>query len=141
MQRGMAALSDRLPKLVSPKAHALIDFADLAIFATMGVLFWKRNRRAAIASFICAGGEAANTLLTDYPGGVAGVISFPTHGKIDMALSAASAALPGFLEFQDEPQARFFGMMGLGITAVTAMTDFEAQAGPQRVMRRASRTA
>jgi len=141
MQKGVAAMSGHLPKVISPKVHAIIDYANLAAFITMGVLLLKKNRRAAIASFICAGGEAANTLLTDFPGGVTNVISFPTHGKIDMALSAASAALPGFLEFQDEPQAKFFEMMGLGITGVTAMTDFEAQRGPHRVTRRVSRTA
>jgi len=138
MQKGVAAMSGHLPKVISPKTHAIIDYANLAAFITMGVLFWKKNRRASIASFICAGGKAANTLLTDFPGGVAKVISFPTHGKIDMALSAASAALPGFLDFQDEPQTKFFEMMGLSITAVGAMTDFESQRRPQRVIKRSA---
>ena len=141
MQKGVAAMSGHMPKVISPKVHAIIDYANLAAFITMGVLFWKKNRRAAIASFICAGGEAANTLLTDFPGGIADVISFPTHGKIDMALSAASAALPGFLDFQDEPQTRFFEIMGLSITAAGAMTDFDAKDRPRRVLRRVSRTA
>ena len=124
MQKGIAAFSEHLPKVVSPTAHAIADYATLGGFAIMAAVLWKRHRRAAIASLICAGGEAANTLLTDYPGGVADAISFPTHGKIDVGLAAASSSLPNFLEFADEPEAKFFRMMGLGITVVGALTDF-----------------
>lgn len=129
LQKGVNALSGRIPKVLSPKAHAIADYATLGGFVLMGILFWKRHRRAAIASLACAGAEAANTLLTDFPGGVADVISFPTHGHIDVALATAASALPNFLRFADEPEAKFFRMMGLNITAVGAMTDFSS---PQR---------
>src|SRR5581483_1347411 len=129
MQKGVNALSDRIPKVLSPKAHAIADYATLGGFVLMGILFWKRHRRAAIASIACAGAEAANTLLTDFPGGVAKVISFETHGHVDIALATAASSLPNFLKFGDEPEAKFFRMMGLNITAVGAMTDFSS---PQR---------
>jgi len=126
MQKGIAAFSDHLPKVISPRAHAIADYATLGGFVLMAALFWKRNRRAAIASIACAAAEATNTMLTDFPGGVAKVIDFPTHGRIDLGLAATASALPGLLGFSGEPESRFFTIMGINITAVGAMTDFDA---------------
>ncbi|MGZ4816271.1 MAG: hypothetical protein ACXVZV_12730 [Terriglobales bacterium] len=127
MQKGIAALSDHLPKVISPKTHAIADYATLGGLVLMGVLFWKRRRRAAIGAIACAAAEAANTLLTDFPGGVTDAIDFHTHGRIDYALAAATSALPNFLGFGDEPEAKFFRMVGINVTTIAAMTDFDAQ--------------
>jgi hypothetical protein len=138
MQKGVAALSDRMPKVISPQAHAIADYVTLGGLLLMSAVFWKRNKPAAVASLFCAAGEATNTLLTDYPGGVTDKISFPTHGKIDMGLAATYSALPNFMGFEDEPGARYFRIMGLGITALTALTYFEA---PRKPAWRGRRTA
>jgi hypothetical protein len=125
MQKGVAALENRIPKVLSPKQHAIADYITLGGLVLMTALFWKRNKRAAIASLICAGAEATNTLLTDFPGGVTDVISFRNHGRIDMGLAATCSAMPNFMGFDDADEAKFFRMMGLNITAVGALTDFE----------------
>lgn len=138
VQKGVVVLSNRMPKVLSPKQHAIADYATLGGLVLMGILFWRRNKRAAIASLGCAGAEAANTLLTDFPGGVAKVIRFPTHGKIDMGLAAICSAVPNFLGFEDEPEAKYFRGMGLNITAVGALTNFER---PRASLRRLRRTA
>ena len=124
MQKGVAAFSDHLPKVISPTAHAIADYVALGGFIVGAALLWNRHRRAAIASLACAGGEVANILLTDFPGGVTDVVSFPTHARIDMGLAAATSALPSFLGFADEPEAKFFRAIGLGITVAGAITDF-----------------
>ncbi len=126
MQKGIAALSDHLPKVISPKAHAIADYATIAGFAVLGALLWNRKRRAAIGVLACAAAETANTLLTDFPGGVADVIDFRTHGRVDYGLGAISSALPNFMGIADHPEAKFFRMMGVSVTAVTSMTDFDA---------------
>ena len=125
LQKGVAALANRMPKVISPKGHAIADYATIGTFFLLAGLFWGRNKRAAIAALICGGSELATTLLTDFPGGVAKVISFPTHGKIDMGLAATAASMPSFMGFDDEPEAKWLRIMGLNVTAVTAMTDFE----------------
>lgn len=127
MQKGIAAFSDQLPKVITPKAHAIADYATLGGFLLMTAIFWKRNRRVAVAAAACAAAEAVNTMLTDFPGGVTDVISFRTHGRIDVGLAAAAGALPNFLGFADEPEGKAFRMMGLNITVVGALTDFEAK--------------
>lgn len=140
VQKGVAAFSDRMPKVISPQAHAIADYVTLGGFILMTALFWKRNKKAAIASLICAGSEAVNTMLTDFPGGVAKVISFPTHGKIDMGLAATASSLPNFMGFADDPEAKYFRVMGLNITTVGALTDFE-QTRRDTVRGRMRRTA
>jgi|ERR1700694_230540 len=117
----------KLPKVISPTVHAVIDYATIGTFILMGALFWKKNKRAAIAAFSCAAAEATTALLTDFPGGVADVISFETHGRIDAALAGATASLPNLLGFASEPEAKHFRIQGLAIGAVTGMTDFTAQ--------------
>jgi hypothetical protein len=138
MQKGVAVMSDRMPKVISPKSHAIADYITLGGLVLMGALFWKKNKRAAVAALTCATAEAANTLLTDFPGGAAKLISFQTHGKIDMGLAATCSAMPSFMGFDDEPEAKFFRVMGLNITTVTALTDFSKTQVARRPRRRAA---
>jgi hypothetical protein len=117
-------VAEKLPKVIGPKAHAIIDFAVASSFLTMGALWLGSNKRAAIASFICGGAALTNSLLTDYPGGVADVISFETHGKIDVGLAAATALMPKLLGFSDEGRAWFFRAQSGAETVVVGLTDF-----------------
>ncbi len=125
VETGVKALSNRLPKVISPKTHAIIDYAVAGSFFLMGGLMWRSNKRAAIASCACGAAETAIAMLTDYPGGVVRVISFETHGKIDAGTSGAVAMLPTILGFANQKKAYFFRGQGMGIAATTAMTDFE----------------
>jgi len=124
VQSGIKAVSNRLPKVLTPKSHAIVDYVSLAGFAAAGALLWKKNRRAAVACLICAGAETAVTLLTDYPGGVAKSMDFPMHGRVEMGLAAVASSLPAFLGFSDEPEAKIFRAMGIASTLAAAFTDF-----------------
>jgi hypothetical protein len=124
-QKGLAAAAGRMPKLLSPRSHALADFVMAGVFGLMAVAFWKRNRRAAFAALAFATAETATSLMTDYPGGILPVIDFPTHGKVDTALAAATFAFPNLLDFEDDPEAKYFRFLGLNLTVITGLTDFE----------------
>ncbi len=117
-------LSDKLPKVIGPKTHAIIDYAMAGSFLTMGALWLKSNKRAAIGSFICGGAVLVNSLLTDYPGGVTDVISFETHGKIDVGLAAATLSMPRLLGFSGDSAAWFYRLQAGAETAVVGMTNF-----------------
>ncbi len=123
LQKGVTALANKMPKVISPKAHAIADYGTIGMFALLAGLFWGRNKRAAIAAIVCAGAELTTTLLTDFPGGVADVISLPTHVKIDFGLAATASAMPSFMGFDDESEAKWFRILGLNVTTVAAMTD------------------
>lgn len=126
LHKGVAALANRLPKVISPKAHAIIDYVTIGSFGLLAYLFWKENKRAAIAATTCGIAELTTTLITDFPGGVVPLISFPAHRGIDMGLAATCASLPNLMRFDDEKEARWFRLLGMNITAVTGMTDFGA---------------
>lgn len=128
MQKGVAMLSNRLPKVINPTTHAFIDYAVAGTFFVMGAMFWKRpeRKRAALSAILCGAAVTLNSVLTDYPGGVAKIMSFQSHGRIDMGIGALTAALPQMMDFADDAEGRFFQGMAVGETAVTAMTDFDA---------------
>ena len=132
------ALAHRLPKVISPKTHAIIDYATAGSFLVMGALLWKRHKRAAIGSVVCGAIEANTAMMTDYPGGVAKLISFETHGKIDSGFAGFVGLLPSILGFGDEKEAWFFRGQAMGLAAVTGMTDFEYYEASGRRRRRAA---
>ena len=136
--KGFRMAVDRLPKVIDPTTHAVLDYAVAGSFLLMGVLFWKRSKRAAIGSLFCGGAAAANIMLTDYPGGTHPIISFQTHGRIDRGLSGITAAVPRLMRFEDEREARFFEVEALANTAIAGLTDFDyyERPSPRRLRRR-----
>ena len=113
-----------LPKFISPWAHAVLDYVVVGSFVTMGALFWRRNKRAALASLVCGGTELLVNLLTDYPGGVKKIIDFSVHGDLDLGLAGMIALMPEFMAFEDESEKGFFMLQGATIAGVTNLTDF-----------------
>jgi len=103
----------------------VLDYAVAGSFLLMGVLFWKRSKRAAIGSLVCGGAAAANIMLTNYPGGTRKVISYKSHGRIDAGLAGLTAAVPRIMRFDDEREARFFEIEALANTAIAGLTDFD----------------
>lgn len=114
----------KLPKVITPKAHAIFDYAAAAAFFAVGAFLWRRNRRAAIGALVCGAAETVTALCTDYPGGVTKQLSLETHRTIDFALSGVITSVPGMLNFADKPEAHIFRTQGLVIAAVTGLTDF-----------------
>jgi hypothetical protein len=123
--KGVAVAAGRMPKIIKPQAHAVIDYLVAGTFFLTSALCWRRSKRAAIGSLICGGITATNSMLTDYPGGVWRVMSFQTHGKLDAGLAALTASMPRLMAFGDDAESRFFTMQSVAKTAVTAMTDFD----------------
>lgn len=125
LEKGVNLLSNNLPKVISPKARAIIDYAAVAgpFFLIAGVT-WKRHRRAAVASLACGIAETAVAMLTDYPGGVGKVISYPTRAKIDAGIAAAIGSLPNAAGFANEWPAWIFRGRALGLATLAGLTDY-----------------
>lgn len=130
LESGVRALSNRMPKVISPQTHAIIDFAFAGSFILAGALTWKGQRKkSAISSWIVAGTELGLSLVTDYPGGVVPLISFSTHGKIDAGISGLIGSMPSLMEFSHEWPSWFFRAQGMSLAVVTGMTDFTGVRG------------
>ncbi len=116
--------TNKMPKVIGPKAHSIIDYAMAASFFGMAAFFWRRNKRAAVSALVCGAAETITALCTNYPGGIVAEISFETHGAIDFGLSGMVASMPETLRFSHEPESRFFRMQGLALATVAGFTDF-----------------
>jgi hypothetical protein len=116
--------TNKMPKAIGPKTHAVIDYAAAAAFFGMAAFFWRRNPRAAVSSLFCGAAETLAAVVTDYPGGAMRAVSFETHGAIDFGLTGLVAGIPDIMRFSKEPEARFFRLQGLALAVITGLTDF-----------------
>jgi hypothetical protein len=125
LQKGTKFAARRMPDIIDPRLHAVLDYAVAAGFFLKGALLWKRRRRAAAGALICGGATLANALVTDYPGGVFPKISYRTHGRNDAAIAAFTASAPRLLGFAKDDAERFFSMAAVVETAVTELTNYD----------------
>ena len=127
LETGVKAVSGRMPKMISPTAHAVLDYAIAGSMFVAAAVLWRRHRRAAIASLACGVAEAATAMITDYPGGVKPMISFRTHGRVDGGLATVVGSMPLAFNFADDEESRWFRAHGVAIAAMTGLTDFEEE--------------
>jgi hypothetical protein len=124
-----------LPRMISPRGQAVVDYVTAGSFFASAGWFWRHNKRAAIAALLCGGAKLAVALLTDYPGGMRRVIHFHARRQIDLGMAAMVATMPEFLAFKDEPEKKFFTTQGALITVASELTQF-----PDRESRTKERT-
>jgi hypothetical protein len=95
---------DRLPKVISPKGHAIADYAMAAGAFVAAIAFFKSKRKmAGVGALVVGAIETATPLITDFPGGAFKLISFPAHGRVDVGSTSMVAALPKLMGFSGEP--------------------------------------
>jgi hypothetical protein len=121
---GVETLESKVPKVISPTAHGIIDYAHAAFFFTVGVFCARSNKRAASAAFATSGFILAQSLLTDYRFGVRPVVPFETHGKMDAAFASSSWLIPRIFGFGGTAAAKIFEMNSLAEASVLEMTDW-----------------
>jgi hypothetical protein len=114
-----------VPKMISPGAHAVLDYGVASTYFTL----WSqmRNRHPTAAALACVNGcmVLGLALLTDYPGGVFKTLSFKTHRTLDWAQAALAGFGPVLLGFGDEPEASAFYAQAVSEVGVIAATDWE----------------
>jgi hypothetical protein len=117
---GLETLEPKLPKVISPTAHGIIDYTHAAFFFTVEV-FSRSNKRAASAAFATSDFILAQSPLTDYRFGAQPVISFETHGKMDSVFAASSWMIPQIFGFRETPAAKIFEANSLAEASVVGM--------------------
>ena len=124
---GLDTLETRLPKVISPTIHGIIDYAHAAFFLTVGLLCRRSNKRAGAAAFTTSGFILAQSLLTDYRFGAKPVLSFETHGKMDSAFAASSWLIPRIFGFKETAAAKIFEGNSIAEASVVGMTDWNSE--------------
>ncbi len=117
-------LEKSLPKVIDARVHGIIDYCHASFFFGMAILCRKRNPRAATAALLTGSFVLVESLLTDYPLGVAKVIPFETHGRLDSAFAASSPLIPKLFGFDQTGAAAIYQGNALVEAAVVGMTDF-----------------
>lgn len=120
------AVANKLPKVIDAKTHAFFDYGTAATCFALGAMFWSRNKRASIGAMLCGSAIVATSMITDYPGGVKKMLTFQTHGKVDAGLAGLTAAIPNFLAFSNEEEAKYFRGLALAETVIAGLTDFDS---------------
>jgi hypothetical protein len=118
--------TQRMPKVVDPATHSVLDYLTVSAFMLMAGYFWGRNNRAAATALINGGMVLGLSMLTDYPGGLK-KISFRNHGKGDVLQMLTAAGLPSMLGFGNTSAALPFRLQALNEAMVISVTDFDAQ--------------
>jgi hypothetical protein len=124
---------DFSPGVVSSQTHAVIDYIHAGANIFAAAHFSKHgNARAGYAAAILAAGGLINAWMTDYHYGVFRVWSFKTHGIIDYALAAASAACPRLFDIDYKPDAAFFYAQSGEETLIAGISDYNDDSGATR---------
>ena len=119
-----------LPRSVSPHGHSIVNYIVAGSFMAGAGLFWRNNKRAAVASLVCGLADLAVTVLTDSPGGVHRVISLSRRREIDLGLAAMFSTMPQFLAFNQEKEKGFFLLQGAVMTGLAELTQFPEREQP-----------
>jgi hypothetical protein len=126
--RELSTMEGRIPKIIDPATHAVLDYMTAGSFFALGFAMLNRHSRAATLAFINGAAVLGLSLLTDYPGGVWRKVSFRTHGMIDVAQAAMSAGMPAMMGFARDAEAQAFHAQAALEMGVVATTDWSASA-------------
>lgn len=116
----------KIPRVIDPMTHKTLDFLTTATFCMIAGAFWGKHKRAAATALINGGAVLAATMLTDYDGDGKRPISFPDHGKIDIAQAGMASGLPVAMGFANSAAAMVFEAQAMVETLVISSTDWEA---------------
>ena len=117
------------PKIISPKAHSVIDYAHVGGNIIAAAFFRKKNRAASNAAIGLAVAGLLNAILTDYPLGLFRIYSFRTHGVADYGIAAATEMIPKMFEFAGDPEAKYFRVLGAGELLIVELSDYRDTSG------------
>ena len=113
------------PPLLSPAAHAVLDYAVGGAFLLVGFRLLSRHRRAGALALANGALVCGAAMMTDYPGGLWPRISFRRHRTLDLVQASLAGAGPYLLGFAEEPEASYFFEQAASEMAVIAATDWD----------------
>jgi hypothetical protein len=105
--------------------HGVLDYATCAFFALAPTLFNLHGTYATVC-YVLAGGYLVISLLTNMPLGVARVIPFPVHGKLELVSGLVFIASPWLFGFanDNETARNLFVASGVVFLVVYFLTDW-----------------
>lgn len=115
--------------LLSPRAHGVLDYVTVALFALAPTVLGLVGL-AATVSYALAAIHLLMTVTTAFPLGAVAVVPFRLHGTVELVVGVVLVAA-AFLLFEGTART-FYLVMGLVILAVWAATDYVGTATTAR---------
>lgn len=113
-------------KILSPRVHGFLDYGVVALLLLAPSLFGFAGVPATIC-YVLAVTQAAMSLLTAYPLGLAKILPFSIHGAIEALTSVFVLASPWIFGFAENYAARnFFIASAVGLGVVWLVTDYRS---------------
>ncbi|MGH9420754.1 MAG: hypothetical protein ACRD3J_12325 [Thermoanaerobaculia bacterium] len=111
-------------KVLDARAHGILDYLTVAIFALAPTVLSMTGTPAMIA-YALAAIHFLLTLITAFPLGLARLVPFPAHGVIELLVSIALIALPWIAGFIGNARI-FYSAIGVVILVVWLMTNYRS---------------
>jgi hypothetical protein len=111
--------------MLSPAAHALLDYTVGGAYFIMGFALLPRHRRAGTLALVNGALIYGMSMMTNYPGGLWPRFSFKTHRNLDVAQASLAGLGPYLLGFSNDPEASYFYEQAVSELAVIAATDWD----------------
>jgi hypothetical protein len=117
-------------KILSPRVHGYLDYGVVAMLLLAPSLFGFAGTPATIC-YVLAVVQAAMTLLTAFPLGLAKIIPFSIHGAVEALTSVFLLASPWLFDFAHVLAARnFFIASAVMLGVVWLVTDYRSAYSP-----------
>jgi hypothetical protein len=100
-------------KVISPSAHGVLDYVTVVAFALAPTVVGFSGLPATIC-YVLAAVHLVLTLVTAFGAGVAKLVPFHLHGRIELVVSLVLIVLPWLLGFAGVLAARWF-FVGAGV--------------------------
>ncbi len=111
-------------KIISSKAHGILDYATAAFLLLAPTLF-KMEGNLCTITYILGAVHLTLTVLTDFEVGLVKVIPFRIHGLIEVVVAVGLAALAFWFYNNDNAFGFYFYMaLAVVIMIVFILTDF-----------------
>ena len=130
-QTDLTGMTRNLPevrKMISPGAHAVLDYGVASTYFTLWSQMRNRHPSAANLALANACMVLGLALLTNYPGGVFKTLSFKTHRTMDWMQAGLAGFGPLLLGFGGDVEAAPFYTQAVSEVGIIAATDWEAAA-------------
>lgn len=139
LERVTAKVTDRLPSMISPRLHALLEYASAAGFLLYASSVWERDQQVAISSAGCGLFVLVNSALTDYAERDSAKLSLDSHGRLDLGLAALIGTIPSLMGLNDKYDKRFFRVQAVALAALAGLTDF-SRTGERKQLKNIEKT-
>ena len=111
-------------KILSPKAHGVIDYVLVAVLA-LGPTVLGFTGTPQMLSYGAAAALLLLSLSTAYPLGILKLVPFTWHRNVEIVIVPTLLAAPWLFQFSDDLPARnFFLVSGVIVGIVVAITNY-----------------